>query len=303
VTSAVTTTPTWTVRSVVQWTTDDLKKRGVPTARLDAELIVSHALKIDRVRLIVAGDRELEGDELERIRALVVRRRSFEPIAYLVGKREFYGRDFKVDRRVLVPRPDTEILVQIALERLRGRALGGRIVDLCTGSGCVATTLKCELPTLTVDATDLSPDAIAVARDNALRLGAVWNVRFAVGDLFAPLGLPARRYDLIVSNPPYIPSEEISTLMADVRDHEPRLALDGGADGLALVRKIIEEAPRWLRRGGALALEIGFDEAAATRALMISRGFDDVAIARDYAGIERVVSGVFDGAVTGDAVG
>ncbi|MFI5299005.1 MAG: peptide chain release factor N(5)-glutamine methyltransferase [Polyangiales bacterium] len=294
-TSAVTTTPTWTVRSVVQWTTDDLKKRGVPTARLDAELIVSYALKIDRVRLIVAGDRELEPAELEAIRALVVRRRSFEPIAYLVGKREFFGRDFKVDRRVLVPRPDTEILVQVALDRLRGRELGGRIVDLCTGSGCVATTLKCELLTLTVDAIDLSPDALAVARDNAARLGAVWNVRFAVGDLFGPLGAPSPRYDLIVSNPPYIPSDELATLQADVRDHEPRLALDGGRDGLDLVRRIVDGAPRWLRAGGALALEIGHGEADSTRALMTTRGFSDVSIARDYAGIDRVVSGVFVG--------
>ena len=284
---------TWTVRSVAAWTTDDLKKRGIATARLDAELIVCHALAIDRVKLIVDGERELESRELETIRALVKRRRAFEPIAYLRGKREFFGRDFRVDRRVLVPRPDTEILVQVALDRLRGRDLGGCVLDLCTGSGCIAVTLKCERPTLTVDATDLSSDALAVARDNALRLGAIWNVRFTLGDLYAPLGVARRRYDAIVSNPPYIPHAELAGLDADVRDHEPHLALDGGADGLVVVRRIVANAPQWLRPGGVLALEIGFGEAPATADLLRARGFADVTIVRDYAGIERVVSGVF----------
>ncbi len=282
----------WTVREVVAWMTDDLRKRGVEGARLDAELIVARALGIDRVKVIIGGDRLLEPAELELIRSLFRRRRTAEPVAYLRGYREFYGRNFRVDRRVLVPRPDTEILVQVALERLAGRDLGGRVLDLCTGSGCVAITLKLERPTITLDATDLSEGAVAVARDNAQRLGAVWNVRFAVGDLFAPLGEASPRYDLIVANPPYIATGEIPTLQADIRDHEPHLALDGGADGLSIVRRIVQEAPRWLRPSGALAMEIGAGQAPAVEELLRARGFSDVKSTRDYGGHDRVVSGV-----------
>ena len=285
----------WTVKDLVAWMIDDLKKRGLDSARVDAELIVAQVLAVDRVRILLSAERELTAEELERIRALLKRRRTFEPIAYLRGEREFYGHRFRVDRRVLVPRPDTETLVEVALARLAGRELGARMVDLCTGSGCVAISLKLERPTLTVDATDLSPDALVVARDNAQRLGAVWNVRFAQGDLFAALGAPARRYDLVTANPPYIATGEVPTLQRDIKDHEPHLALDGGDDGLALVRRIVDEAPRWLRDGGVLAMEIGAGQADSVRALLTARGFDDVRAARDYGGIDRVVSGRWTG--------
>ncbi len=281
----------WTVRDVVAWMTDDLKKRGIDGARLDAELIVAQALCIDRVKVIVEGQRLLEPQQLETIRALFKRRRAFEPVAYLRGFREFYGRPFRVDPRVLVPRPDTEILVQTALDRLRTHDLGARVLDLCTGSGCVAITLKLERPTMTVDATDLSGDAVAVARDNAQRMGAVWNVRFASGDLFAPLGAPRRVYDLVVANPPYIASAEIPSLQPDIRDHEPHLALDGGRDGLDLVRRIVAAAPGWLRPGGALAMEIGAGQAPEVARIYEEGGFSDVRRDQDYGGHDRVVSG------------
>lgn len=281
----------WTVRDVVAWMTDDLKKRGVEGARLDAELIVGQALGIERIKVIVGGERQLEPAELEHIRALFRRRRGAEPVAYLRGFREFYGRNFRVDRRVLVPRPDTEILVQVALDATRHLDLSATVLDLCTGSGCVAITLKLERPTIVVDATDLSEGAIAVARDNALRLGAVFNVRFVVGDLFAALGDPSARYDLITANPPYIATGEIAELQPDVRDHEPRLALDGGKDGLDLVRRIVAEAPKWLADQGTLAMEIGAGQAPAVEQLFRKRGFVDVKSARDYGGHDRVVSG------------
>jgi release factor glutamine methyltransferase len=279
------------VRDVVAWMTDDLKKRGVEGARLDAELIVGQALGIERIKVIVGGERQLEPAELEHIRALFKRRRGAEPVAYLRGFREFYGRNFRVDRRVLVPRPDTEILVQVALDATRHLDLSARVLDLCTGSGCVAITLKLERPTIVVDATDLSEGAIAVARDNAQRLGAVFNVRFAVGDLFSALGDPSPRYDLITANPPYIATGEIAELQADIRDHEPHLALDGGADGLDLVRRIVAEAPKWLAQNGTLAMEIGAGQAPAVEELLRKRGFADVKSTRDYGGHDRVVSG------------
>ncbi len=280
----------WTVRDVVTWMTDDLRKRGVEAARLDAELMAAQALGVDRVKVIIDGQRLLEPTELAEIRALFKRRRSHEPVAYLRGHREFYGRSFRVDARVLVPRPDTETLVEVALARLAGHDLGGRIVDLCTGSGCVAVTLKLERPTLTVDATDLSEGALVVARDNAHRLGAVWNVRFAHGDLFAPLGEPRPIYDLVVANPPYIPTAEIATLQPDVRDHEPRLALDGGPDGLVIVRRIADEARRWLRPDGVLAMELMAGQAPDVETLLVQQGYRDVRRAKDYGGHERVIS-------------
>lgn len=281
----------WTIRDVVAFMTDDLKKRGVDGARLDAELVAAEALGVDRVRILVDGERLLTPEELTDIRTLFKRRRTYEPVAYLRGFREFYGRPFRVDRRVLVPRPDTEILVEHALERLRGRDLGGRVLDLCTGSGCVAITLKLERPTLTVDATDLSAEALVVARDNAQRLGAVWNVRFCQGDLFGALPAPRRPYDLVTANPPYIPHGDIAGLQPDIRDHEPHLALDGGGDGLDLVRRIVAEAPAHLAPGGALAMEIGAGQSDAVAELLVARGFSDVRRVRDYGGHERVVSG------------
>lgn len=280
---------TWTVGSLVKWAIDDFRARGIESPRLDAELIVAFALGIDRMRVILDASRPLEGAELTRLRELVKRRRAHEPIAYLRGEREFYGLRFRVDARVLVPRPDTETLVDVALARSEHVSLSMRLCDLCTGSGCVALSIARQRPTATVVASDLSPDAVAVARENASRLGA-YNVELLTGDLFEPVG--ARRFDVITANPPYIATPELQTLPPDVRDFEPRLALDGGSDGLAIVRRIVRAAPEHLVAGGVLALEIGAGEADATRALLEARGFRDVRADRDVARIERVVSGV-----------
>ena len=285
---------TWTIGSLVKWATDDFRARGIENPRLGAVLLVAHALEIDRMRVILDANRPLEGAELALLRDLVKRRRAFEPIAYLRGYREFYGLKFRVDKRVLVPRPDTETLVDAALSRSAHVSMSMRQLDLCTGSGCVAIAMARQRPTARVFASDVSGDALAVARDNALRLGA-YNVAFVESDLFAfapATPLARERFDVITANPPYIATSELATLMPDVRDHEPRLALDGGADGLALVRRIVSEAPEHLEPGGLLAIEIGAGEAEATVALFEARGFADVRVHRDIARIERVVSGV-----------
>lgn len=280
---------TWTIGSLVKWATDDFRARGIDNPRLDAELLVAHALGIDRMRVILDASRPLEGAELAKLRELVKRRRAHEPIAYLRGEREFYGLRFKVDSRVLIPRPDTETLVDVALARTSHVSLSMRMLDLCTGSGCVAIAVARQRPTAKIFASDLSEGAIAVARENAYRLGA-YNVAFLSGDLFEPAG--AARFDVVTANPPYIATGEIATLQADIREFEPRLALDGGPDGLAIVRRIVQAAPDHLAAGGVLALEIGAGEADATRALFEARGFRDVRADRDLARIERVVSGV-----------
>ena len=285
----------WTIEAVVKWATDDFRSRAIESPRLDAEVLLAHALGSTRMQLILDSKRPLEPAELARFRDLVKRRRVHEPVAYLLGKREFYGREFRVDKRVLVPRPDTETLVEVALARTRGRSMSMRAIDLCTGSGCVAISLARERPTSSVVGVDVSSGALAVARENALRLGA-YNVAFREADLFGGLDSSRPcRFDVVTANPPYIATAEIATLMADVREFEPHLALDGGDDGLAIVRRIVDAAPRHLVRGGVLAIEIGAGEAPAVRALFEqTQGgcFADIEIARDYARIERVVSGV-----------
>jgi release factor glutamine methyltransferase len=282
----------WTIEAVLRWATDDFRARGIDAARLDAELLLSKALETTRLRLVLDAKRPLLPAELERMRELVRRRRAREPIAYILGHREFYGRNFRVDARALVPRPDTETLVDVALERTRATSMSMRALDLCTGSGCVAITLARERPTCFVVATDVSADALPVARENALRLGA-YNVAFREGDLFAPLEV-GWRFDLVVANPPYIPTADLASLDADVRDFEPRLALDGGPDGLGLLRRVVAGAGAWLVPGGVLAVEVGAGEAPAVVGLFEGAGFVEVQARRDYGRIERVVSGVLD---------
>jgi release factor glutamine methyltransferase len=286
--------PLWTIESLLRWAMDDFRTRGIESPRLDAEVLLAKALGTTRIQLIVDGKRPLSPDELGRMREMVRRRRAREPVAYILGEREFYGRTFRVDHRVLVPRPDTETLIDVALTRTRARSMSLRVLDLCTGSGCVAITLGRERPTSSVFGGDVSPGALAVARDNALRLGA-YNVAWRQGDLYAAVSEPAR-FDLVTANPPYIAVADFPTLMADVRDHEPRLALDGGDDGLALLRRVVDGAPaRLASTGGVLAVEVGAGQAAAVVELFERAGLAGIEVQRDHARIERVVSGMLRG--------
>jgi release factor glutamine methyltransferase len=280
----------WTIRRVLAWAMEDLKKRGVSSPRLDVELLLGRVLKLDRVRLLIDAERPLEKAELTAYRELHQRRRAGEPVAYLLGVREFYGRPFRVDRRVLIPRPDTETLVEVALERTRHRSLSVRVLDLCTGSGCVAISLARERPTSRVTGADISPGALEMASENALRLGAV-TLGLVQSDLFAAFDPRRDRFDLITANPPYIPEGDLPGLQVDVRAFEPKLALLAGPDGLALIRVIVAEAPRFLGSGGVLAIEVGAGQAPAVQQLFEASGFVEIAARRDLGGHERVVSG------------
>lgn len=279
----------WTVGTVLRWATDDFKARGLDSPRLDAELLLGKVLGRDRVGLIVDARRELAPEELAAYRELILRRRKAEPVSYILGVREFYGLSISVDARVLVPRPETETLVEVALRRTAESHLYGEALDLCTGSGCVAIAFARRRPTWRVLGVDVSEDALEVARRNAERLGAAWNAHFAWGDLGSALP-PDTQFDLITANPPYIPSGEIETLRPDIREHEPRLALDGGADGLDIVRRILLMGRDRLRPGGILAMEVGHDQASAVVELLTDAGWSDVGVEPDYARIERVVS-------------
>lgn len=281
----------WTIKSVLAWASEDFRSRGIESPRLDAELLLGHALGLSRIQLITDAARPLSPSELAAFKALVIRRRAYEPVAYVLGEREFFGRRFVVNEHVLVPRPDTETLVEVALDRSQSCGLSMRALDLCTGSGCVATSLAKERPTASVIGTDVSAKALEVARHNAIRLGA-YNVGFFQGDLYRALPDADARFDLITANPPYIPDAEIAALAADIRDHEPHLALRGGKDGLDIVRQIVEGAPGVLAPGGVLALEIGAGQADAVAAILGQAGFSDLRKTRDLGGIERVVSGL-----------
>jgi release factor glutamine methyltransferase len=220
----------------------------------------------------------------------VQRRTAGEPVAYILGRKEFWSLDLEVDPRVLIPRPDTETLVEQALEILGTKASPARVADVGTGSGALALAIKKERPADDVVAVDISEDALSVARSNGTRLGL--DVRFVQGDLVAPLA-SLEPFDLVVSNPPYVQSADIATLAPEVRC-EPHLALDGGPDGLEVVRRLAQDARAVLAPAGALAMEIGADQAAAVRAILQGFGFTRVGGRRDLAGIERVVFGYAD---------
>jgi release factor glutamine methyltransferase len=285
----------WTIARVLRWAAEDLARRGVnDSPRLDAELLLGHATGLDRVRLIVDAARPLAPDELDRFRQLLVRRRRSEPVAYILGEREFYGLRFSVNQHVLIPRPDTETLVNVALERTRERHLFGRAVDVCTGSGCVAIAFAKERPTWHVTGSDISDDALEVARRNALKLGTIWNIDFRQSDLLASIGAEPR-CDLITANAPYVPDAELPTLAADIRNYEPAGALSGGPDGLSILRRLVKAAPGWLAAGGVLALEVGAGQAERVAKGLGAYGFAEVQLERDYGGIERVVSGRWPG--------
>lgn len=267
--------------------TQDLRSLGIPSPRLDAELMIGHALGVNRVRLYMDMQRPLTREELAEVRALLVRRRRREPVAYLRGTKEFYLHEFEVTPDVLIPRPETELLVDQALPALT--ASEARVLDLCTGSGAVAITLALQRPLITVDATDLSQAALAVAARNIERHRVGERVKLHHGDLFAAL-TERVRYSLIVANPPYIAEAEWDSLAPEITAHEPRMALIAGDDGLSVVRRIVAEAADWLLPGGALLCELGRGQAPLVAELL--RGdarFEKTAIHKDLAGIERVV--------------
>jgi release factor glutamine methyltransferase len=272
----------WTPLELIAWTQEFFARKGVDAPRLTAEVLLAHALSCDRVRLYLDFDKPIGEAELARYRDLVRRRADGEPTAYLVGRREFYGRTFLVDPRVLVPRPETELVVEAALAALPE---GGRALDLCTGSGIIAVSLALGRPGAAVVATDLSEDALAVARENAARLGA--RVELATGDLWAAVHGDAR-FDVIASNPPYVPSAELPGLSREVR-REPCIALDGGGDGLAVLRRVIAGAPARLVPGGALVVEMHESHRDVVPRLCLEAGFERAEAREDLARLPRYV--------------
>jgi release factor glutamine methyltransferase len=279
----------WTTLKVLDWTTSRFQRAGIEPARLEAQVLLAHTLACDRVRLYMNFDRPLHPDELTSYRQLIQRRLAGEPMAYLTGEQEFWSLSFRITPDVLIPRRDTEIAIEVVLDAVPDRAAPLRIADVATGSGVLAVTLARELGQATVVATDLSEAAARVARDNAARLGVADRVDVRVGDLLAPLARAVPDVvDVLVSNPPYVRSADIQGLAPEVR-REPRLALDGGADGLACLRRIVAGAAAHLAPGGLLALEHGFDQDADVRHIIDATGaFAAAQTRRDLGGNPRI---------------
>lgn len=270
-----------------------LAAAGIPEdeARAEARLLLAHALGVSREELRLRPDRALTEQEAARFDDLIARRERREPLAYLTGSREFYGLPFLVSSAVLIPRPETEFVVEAALRHIAGSP-APRIADVGTGSGCIAVTVAVHAPGARVWAIDLSPAALAVAAGNAARHGVAERLTFLQGDLLVPLA-PFAPFDAIVSNPPYIAPGEIAALPPEVRDWEPRAALTtGDEDALLAYRRIAEDAPALLSPGGLLAVEVGQGQAEAVADLWRGVDLEEIAAIADYAGIARVVTGV-----------
>jgi len=278
----------WTVGRLLNWTRDFLKKKGSESPRLDAEVLLASVLKCERVRLYTQFEDEVEEKPRATFRDLVKRRAEGAPVAYLVGHKEFYSLSFHVSPDVLIPRPDSEFVVVEALSKLKG-VDSPRCVDVGTGSGCLALACVHHHKTARFVAIDRSPEALAVARGNADKLGLTGRVEFLEGDLLGPVA-DRPPFDLILSNPPYIASNVIPTLEPGVRDFEPHLALDGGEDGLRVVDRLIDQAVLLLKVGGYLILEIGSDQETPVRDLIARcAGLDLAPTIRDAANHPRVI--------------
>jgi release factor glutamine methyltransferase len=275
-----------TLAEVLRLSASYLDERGSPTPRLDAELLIGHALGLERIELYTNFDRPLGEPELAACRALLDRRGRREPVAYILGRWGFHGLELAVDSRVLVPRPETEVLVERCLAVLHERP-AAHVLDVGTGSGAIALAIKAARPDAVVTAGDVSADALAVAAENAARLSL--DVELVESDLLGGLG--GRRFDLIASNPPYVTEGEMETLEPEVAQFEPRRALVAGPRGTEVLERLAAEAPDALAPGGWLVVECGASQAAAVRGLAAAAGAVETFVARDMGGIERVVGG------------
>ncbi len=280
---------TWTIGEVLTFSTSHFAKRGIDSPRLDAELLLAATLGKDRVYLYTHYDQPLSHGERAAYRALVLRRAKREPVAYILGEREFYGLPFTVTPAVLVPRPETEHLIDAVRDFLATRNLAApRLADVGTGSGAIAVALATHAPTASVVATDISLEALAIARVNATRNGVVARIDLRAGDLLTPI-TKDERFDVIAANLPYIPARERRDLMAEVASFEPALALFGGEDGLDLITRLIEDAPQYLAPAGLLALELGAGQWPRVEAMLRAReAFDKIRAAADLQGHRRV---------------
>lgn len=285
-----------TIKEAVRTGSMRLKKCNIDNTECDSFALFSYVTGIDKTYYLMHGDEPVTPENMRIFDEYISRRCAHEPLQYILGKAWFYGREYTVNENVLIPRIDTEVLIEQALKQIGKMSAGGaeedmHILDMCTGSGCIAVTLALEVKKSQVVAVDLSKEALNVAEINRDRLGA-GNVTFIQSDLFDELEeYKTEKFDIIVSNPPYIQTDVIETLSEEVRRFEPSMALDGTVDGLYFYRRITEEAPHFLKKGGYLIYEIGYNQGAAVKEIMMAAGFEKIEVIKDYADLDRVVKG------------
>ena len=283
--------PIWTIIELVRWTTHYFGAHQLENPRMEAEILLAHALGLRRIDLYLNHDQPLDKNEREQFKTLIKRRLDGEPVAYITGMREFWSLELMVGPQVLIPRPETECLVEAVLPFLQNGDTSGckRILDMGTGSGAIAIALAHEYPSGHYTAMDHSITALRLARQNARKHGVDQHISWYCGSWDAPLKTDQEAFDLIVSNPPYIRSGDIDGLQPEVRDYEPRLALDGSPDGLSCLRRIIPSVYRYLKPGGMLALEMGFDQAEAVVEIANRADqYEDLQILKDYSKMDRI---------------
>ncbi len=276
----------WTTLKLIEWTTEYFAKHGIPNSRLDAELLLSHVLKKKRIELYLDFEKVVSENDLAAFKGLIQRRSKREPLQYIVGVQDFYGVPINVTPAVLIPRPETELLVERIIKLATSHQPPVTILDLCTGSACIIAALANELPNARFVGTDISPAALDVARQNIDK----WKDRVELlhGNIFEPVC--SRQFDIITSNPPYVSEGEFATLQPEVRDFEPKEALVSGKDGLEIIREIINNAHSFLKPGGLLVMEMGDGQADAVRRIITDSGhYNEPELVKDYGGIERII--------------
>jgi release factor glutamine methyltransferase len=280
----------WTIAELLSKAAEHLQDKGLENPRLNAEIMLGHLLSLKRLELYLHHDRPLNRRELSTFRDMIKRRLAGYPLQYLTGETDFFSLTFQVNPYALIPRPETEILVEAVLSRVRGLEPPREIADLGTGSGVIAITLAIHLAESQLWAMDCSSGALALARKNARRHGVADRIRFFQGDLFEPLKGREGSLAAVVSNPPYVSSNQLKNLSREIRLHEPSLALDGGPDGLGVIRRIVAGAPQYLRNDGILAVEVGDGQAPEVQKMVVETGaFGLPCAVKDYLGVERVV--------------
>jgi release factor glutamine methyltransferase len=278
----------WTVKRLLEWTVPYFKDLGLDKARLNSEMLLASSLGVDRLWLYTHYDQPLTGPELDSFRSAVIRRSKREPLQYILGHWGFWSLDFIVRPGVLIPRQETEHLVECVL---KFASSAKKILDICTGSGNIVISLAKELPSSSLWATDISSMAIKTAMENAWTHRIQDRICFLCGDLFAPVKGHEGSFDLIICNPPYVPTNQISKLQAEIKDFEPRVAVDGGEDGLSFYRRLIPGAITFLKPSGYLIMEIGENQTKPVQDMMCNWGYKEVTVFKDYGGLDRVIAG------------
>jgi release factor glutamine methyltransferase len=283
----------WTILKILHWTTDYFKKNKVVEPRTSAEVLLAHLLSEDRLFLYLNYDRPMEAEELATFRTFVKRRLEGEPNQYITGMQEFWSLPFRVNPDVLIPRPETEVLLETVLEFLGSPETEVRVLDLGTGSGAIAVALAREFDLIKIVATDSSMAAVKLAQENASLNQVESKIHFVCADMFSAFSSVSRKFAVVATNPPYVSHTEFSELPREIRDYEPRHALNGGPDGLAAIKHIIKEAPAVLSQGGALIMEMGAEQAESVSALVRdSQRYEKYQIIEDYSGLDRVLLAV-----------